>query len=491
MSASSAGTQRRCVVIGGGLAGLTAAHALVCDPAYAGNEVLLVEGTSRVGGKLKLAEVAGVEVDVGAEAILIRRHEGLALAVELGLDVVTPAADAAPRLWSRGRLRPLPRTVLGVPQDLRDLTSSRVLSAAGLAAVRRELQRGPREPTEADVSVGSLVAQRMGDEVVDRLVEPLLGGVYAGRAYEISARAAIPGLVEQARHGSWLAQAAPRAEGESAGSPFAGIRGGVAQLAQELLQAASNRGQGRFTVQYDAIVRAIAPTQQGFVIEVANPDGVTLVTADDVVVATPPGAAGRLLQALAPDAATELSRIETASVAIVTLAVPAARVAHVRSSGFLVPPVERTGIKAATFSWAKWDWIRQAGAHDRPDQAVALLRASWGRHREEWVLQRTDEELVALTREDLARIAGIDAVPVAAQVQRWGGGIPQYAVGHLDRVARIRAAVARANRADGSRLAVCGAAYDGVGIPAVIASAQRAAGEITGGRMAPGPGTMG
>ena len=142
-------------------------------------------------------------------------------------------------------------------------------------------------------------------------------------------------------------------------------------------------------------------------------------------------------------------------------------------SGFLVPPVDGRVVKAATYSFAKWDWVREAGdvAGD-----LLLLRCSIGRHREEQVLQRTDEELVQLAVEDLADAVGLAVRPVDAHVQRWGGALPQYAVGHLERVARIRAAVAAE-----PGLAVCGAAYDGLGIPACIASAELAAAQVVGG----------
>jgi oxygen-dependent protoporphyrinogen oxidase len=137
----------------------------------------------------------------------------------------------------------------------------------------------------------------------------------------------------------------------------------------------------------------------------------------------------------------------------------------------LVPPVEGRDIKATTFSFAKWDWVRAAGGDLR------LLRTSLGRHREEATLQRDDDELVTASLADLRTIAGIEAAPVDRHVQRWGGGLPQYAVGHLDRVARIRSAVAAV-----PGLAVCGAAYDGVGVPAVIASARRAVDFLGGGQ---------
>jgi oxygen-dependent protoporphyrinogen oxidase len=158
---------------------------------------------------------------------------------------------------------------------------------------------------------------------------------------------------------------------------------------------------------------------------------------------------------------------------VVTLAFSARDVAAAptdlqEASGFLVPPVEGRRIKAATFSFAKWDWVREAGRRvDGED--VLHLRTSLGRHGEERALQATDEELVAWSLADLADATGLGARPVDTHVQRWGGGLPQYAVGHLDRVVRVRAAVAEV-----PGLAVCGAAYDGVGVPAVIDSAHRA-----------------
>jgi len=180
---------------------------------------------------------------------------------------------------------------------------------------------------------------------------------------------------------------------------------------------------------------------------------------------------------VAPSAAAELAAVEHASMAVVTLAVRAADapdLAATDASGFLVPPVDGRRVKAATFSFAKWGWVRAAGRGVGPDGAdLLLLRASMGRLGEERTLQRDDGELVADVRADLHAAVGLDAVPVDTHVRRWGGGLPQYAVGHLDRVARVRAAVAAV-----PGLAVCGATYDGVGIAGCLVSAHRAAREV-------------
>jgi len=458
------------VVVGGGIAGLTAAR----DLAAAGHGVLLLEASPQVGGKLRRHPVAGVVVDVGAEAMLNRRPEGVDLAVAAGLEIEHPAVVSS-RIWTRGALRPLPRSLMGVPLDLDQLAASGVLSEAGLARARREPELPP-EVIEGDVSVGDLVARRFGDEVTDVLVEPLLGGVYAGRAREISARAAVPQLVAYAERGSLLEQAS--AIPPSYDLPvFAGIPGGMGRLPEALAS-------GSFEVRTGATVRALqrAPGDAAggprFVLVVGPTTAEELVEADAVVLATPAAPTARLLTDLAPGAAGELAAIEAASVAVVTLAFRAGDLATVLtgdSSGFLVPPTEGRRIKASTFSFAKWGWVRAAGRGALEGNDVVHLRTSLGRHREEVALQASDEELVASSLADLAEAIGLTARPVDTHVQRWGGGLPQYALGHLDRVARIRAGVARV-----PGLAVCGAAYDGVGIPAVIASAHRAVRDLAG-----------
>ncbi len=436
------------VVVGAGIAGLSAAR----DLAAAGLTVLVLEAAPVVGGKLRLASVAGVEVDVGAESMLARRPEAVGLASELGIEVVHPAAGSA-QLWTRGALRPLPRTLLGVPLDLGALTASGVLSDEGLDRVRHEtaVPLG-----DEDVSVAELIGARLGPEVVDRLAEPLLGGVYAGRATNLSARAAIPQVVSLLReHGSLLAAAAavPSASDEPV---FAGIEGGLGRLPRLLAS--------ELRVRAPATVRGLARTSSGFRLTVGSARAPEQVETGRVVLATPAAATARLLAEVAPAAARELAAVEYASMAIVTLAVPDLEVGG--SSGFLVPAVDGRRIKAATYSFSKWAWIGKASD-------LRILRASIGRHREEASLQAPDDELVAGVVADLELATGRRVVPADAHVQRWGGALPQYAVGHLDRVSRIRAAV------DGvPGLAVCGAAYDGVGIPAVIGSARRAAASV-------------
>lgn len=450
------------VVVGGGIAGLAAAYAA----ARGGRrDVLLLEGADRLGGKLRLEEVAGVPVDVGAEAMLNRRPEGVDLARAVGLEVVHPAL-AESSIWTHGGLHRLPRTLMGVPLDPDGIAAFAPLSADAVARVRAERSL-PASLVEGDVSVGELVAARFGREVVDLLVEPLLGGVYAGHADLISARAALPQLVEHATHGSVLEQAASLPTTYDA-PVFAGIPGGMGRLPGAVVAA------GGFEARTGVVVRALTREGSGLRLTVGSAAAPQEILADEVVLATPPAATARLLAGLAPRAAAELAQVESASVAVVTFAFRAAQVGELPGSGFLVPPVDGRAIKASTFSFAKWSWTRDAGRGRGPrGEDLLFLRTSLGRHREEATLQVPDEELVRLSLTDLAAAVGLRAEPVDVHVQRWGGGLPQYALGHVERVARVRESVAAV-----PGLAVCGAAYDGVGVPAVIGSAYRALADL-------------
>ncbi|KOU21984.1 protoporphyrinogen oxidase [Streptomyces sp. WM6368] len=462
-SSRPAGSPGHAVVIGGGIAGLAAAHRLLGE----GVRVTLLEAGPRLGGKLYAGELAGAPVDLGAESMLARRPEAVALAeaVGLGASVQAPATATA-HLWTRGALRPMPRGhVMGVPGDLGPLAASGVLSAEGLARIEAERTLAPTEIGE-DVAVGEYVAARLGREVVDRLVEPLLGGVYAGDAYRISMRAAVPQLFEAARTHALLgdgvrelqrrAEAAP----QPPGPVFAGIDGGIGRLPLAVAEACRAAGARLVT---GAPVREVLRTSDGWRVVA----GAEAIEADAVILATPAGAAARLLDGLAPTAAAELRGVEYASMALITMAfrrrdLPAA-VSGGGASGFLVPPVDGRTIKASTFSSNKWAWAAA-------DPELFLLRTSVGRYADESILLREDGELVDVSLADLGEAVGLAARPVASTVTRWDGGLPQYPVGHLDRVARIRGAVSAL-----PGLAVCGAVYDGVGIPACIASAGRAA----------------
>src|SRR5436305_9711149 len=218
-------SQPHAVIVGGGIAGLAAAFSLRDEPV----RVTVLEGSPRLGGKLSVSEVAGVAVDEGAEALLVTRPEGTALIAEAGLAGQRTAPGAASSaIWTLGALRPLPRRqFMGVPSDLAELARSGVLSADGMARARQDLELPPTE-RDGDVPVARYVGARLGAEVVDRLVDPLLGGVYAGRSAELSFDATLPALAAASRRHRSLAEAArsllppAAAPGDQAGGTRAG-----------------------------------------------------------------------------------------------------------------------------------------------------------------------------------------------------------------------------------------------------------------------------
>jgi protoporphyrinogen/coproporphyrinogen III oxidase len=496
---------RHVVVVGSGISGLTAAY-LVGQAGRGVVRVTVVEQGPVVGGHLRVAEVAGLPIDVGAESLLNRRPEAVELARTAGLghDLEHPVTAAA-GLWSRGAVVPLPATtLLGVPSVPADL--AHILDPDDVARVAAEPTFPVPPVLDDDVAVGTAVSDRMGPAVTQRLVEPFLGGVYAGRADELSLRATMPDLAAAlAREGSLLRAAASVREGAggSAVPVFAGIRGGVGRLpaavaavsAAEIRTGTTVRRLSRVApVQRDAgsarrrtpsastpdHTRAGAPWHGSpaagaadavdalWRVEVGPAPAPEFLDADAVIVAVPATPAARMLADVAPAAAAELAAVEYASVAIVTLAMPVHAFPERPSwSGYLVPPIDGHVTTAVTFSSVKWGWLGKAA-----DELV-VLRASIGRHREQANLQHEDGELVDTVLAELGQAVGVAGKPVDARVSRWGGALPQYAVGHVERMARVRAAV-EANPG----LAVCGAVYDGVGVAACVASARRAVDHI-------------
>ncbi|MFC5634830.1 protoporphyrinogen oxidase [Streptomyces bullii] len=485
------------VVIGAGIAGLAAAHRLL----ERGARVTVMEASDRVGGKLLPGEIAGARVDLGAESLLARRPEAVALAREAGLaDRLQPPATATASLWTRGALRPMPKGhVMGVPGTASALAG--VLSDEGLARIERDADL-PRTEVGDDVAVGEYVAARLGHEVVDRLVEPLLGGVYAGDAYRLSMRSAVPQLFQAARTHTSLTEAVREIQSRAAtaqqtGPVFMGIQGGVGTLPLAVAESVRARGGEILTgTPVTDLRRAAPPGRQGSDGPAAGGTGAAsgepghaasqpaagpthalwrvvaggrLLAADAVIVSVPAPAAAALLRAEAPAAAAELAAVEYASMALVTLAYRRAETRLPAGSGFLVPPVDGRTIKASTFASQKWGWI----GDENP--GLVVVRTSVGRYGETEILGRDDAELVEVSRQDLKAATGLDATPVEARVTRWDGGLPQYPVGHHARVARVREHVAEL-----PGLAVCGAVYDGVGVPACIASAYAAVDQIHG-----------
>lgn len=539
----------RVAVVGAGISGLAAAHRLrtLLGPTAS---ITVLEQRDRAGGVLRTVDLAGLPFDVGAEAFLARRPEVPRLLAELGLaDALVHPTAARATIRAGGRTRPMPGgLLLGVPTSAARL--SEVLSPAAVAAVAAESRRDPLDWTPGgDTGLGALLRSRFGGEAVDRLADPLLGGVYAGRVDTLGLRATVPALAAALDAGApTLTAAADLAVGGASGTgpggtpgsgepnplnshnsynPYknyknyedgapidgtvrgaaaAGVRAGVVgpglgdrgapgngdgrsggagavgsgdppavaghipaggpvfgavlggyrRLLDALLLAAAADVRLRTTVR--AVDHGPAGTWRLTLGPTTAPE---LLEVDAVVLAVPAPAVARLLGPIAPAAAAAAGTIELASSAVIALAYDAVELPP--TSGTLIASDEPLGIKGITHSSTKW-------AHLGTDGLVRL-RASIGRFGEAATLQVDDAELVARVRADVATLTGVPATPVASHVQRWGGGLPQYGVGHLDRVAAI-------GRGLPDGLAVAGAALHGVGVPACIATAEAAAARL-------------
>jgi protoporphyrinogen/coproporphyrinogen III oxidase len=444
-------------VVGGGIAGLAAAHRLLERAPEA--EVVLFEQGPVLGGKLRTTTIAGGPVERGAEAFLTSDPSAVDLAHAVGLGAaLTRPTLAKAAIAVGGVLRDIPAgTLMGIPLD-------------PISGLPDEPAPTPLLPPGGDVAVGALVRPRRGDEAVDTYVEPLLGGVYAGRADALSLRMAIPALATAAESAHTLtaalaaavaARAGDRPEGVATagaapirgGPGFNTVIGGMSRLVDALAARLPD-------VRLGAAVRSLHATPTGWRLVVGAARNPSTVDCDAVVLAVPATPAARLLSSV--DGVVPVP-LDYASVALVALAFE--HVALPELAGFLVPPREGFGVKAATFFDRKW-------AHQRRDDGVSVVRVSLGRAGETAVLQQGDEDLVAQVRLELAKLLGVDALPppIDTGVYRWGGGLPQYEPGHRNHVERLRQGLG-----DRAPIAVAGAAYDGVGIPACVRSGRAAA----------------
>lgn len=444
-------------VVGGGVAGLAAALDLA---ATAGVDVTLLEAGERLGGKVRTGSLAGVAMDLGPDSFLARRPEAVRLCTELGLaaDLVAPAATSA-GVWSRGRVRMLPSgSVLGVPTDPWALARSGIVSPLGAvrAALEPVLPGRPLAEGE-DEAVGALIGRRFGREVAERLVDPLLGGINAGNTDSLSVDSAAPQLAAAARRSTSLVRGLRGGPAPVPGPVFLTLPGGLSLLVDALVARLGELGA---TVSPSCPVEAVERRPGGY--RLATP-GDTL-DVDGLVLAVPAPSSARLLTGLAPAAARPLEEVRAASVVLVGLAfrsgdAPAAPA----GSGFLVPRPERRLMTACSWASAKWAHLGADG--------VVRLRVSAGRVDDLRASAMDDDDVVERLRVELAAAVGVEADPIDVTVARWPDGFPQYAPGHLDRIAAVHAELDRSLPG----VALAGAGLGGVGLPACIGSGRAAA----------------
>jgi oxygen-dependent protoporphyrinogen oxidase len=451
----------RVAVVGGGIAGLAALHRLTqLVPGAARDELpLLVESERNVGGKIRTEHVGGFVIEAAPDSFLSRKERGIGLCRELGLEdeLVGRRPEHAQTFVRRGDdLHPLPEGLTGmVPTNLAALERGSLLSPQAVARFREE-PAVPVRTGDEDESVASFVSRRFGRDAYESLVEPLMTGIYGGDGEQMSLRAVFPQLRElEVAHGSVLRGLAHAAPVSGSYPPFVSFASGM----DALVRALSNRLEGRIqSAVGDAAVGLRRRRRGGYELELASGSRIEL---DVVVLAVPAHVAAPLLEDVDGELAGLHREIPYASSVVVSLAFSRADVVPLDGYGYLVPRVEGADVLACTWSSQKWE--RRA-----PDDAH-LVRVYAGRFGGRDLSSEDDATLVALAREELRHI-DVVAEPTLVRVHRWPLAMPQYVLGHAERVARIEERLA-----EHSGLAVAGAAYRGGGIPDCIASGEAAA----------------
>ena len=467
------------VIVGGGISGLAAAWEL-SGGAEGPNErtprIELIESADHFGGALTTADFAGRRIDLGADGFLARRPEAVALVRDLGwLDRLEAIDASGVSLWLHGALHELPSgLVLGLPVSHRQVDQVKGLSWRARLAARRDEIMPARLTVKDDMSIGEIVRTKLGRELSYKFVEPMIGGIQAGRIDELSAKSVFPPLLEAARRGGSLMKAlrpptpaipAPTGAPADPGPMFYSLQGGVGSLPEELTRRLVERG---VVLRCGVAVTALRRTPAGnypWEVETAT----TTTPANALIFAAPAPVAGQLLGAYDP-ALRALASVRRAGAAMITFCIARDQVRLTASgTGVLVPlgtpwPGEGTlMVTAVTLLDRKWPRLR------RDDDVI--LRAHVGRIDDDRWTAMSDDELVARVARELALVLPHFGTHLEARVQRWPEGLPQYVVGHDQMIAAARAA------SGPMRIALCGMAYDGVGVPASIGSGRRAARE--------------
>jgi protoporphyrinogen/coproporphyrinogen III oxidase len=445
----------RVVIVGGGIAGLSTAYRLLggAQPSSA-PEVTVLESDGELGGKLRSVEVGGLQLEAGPDSLLARKPWGVDLCRELGLgEELVPPATGNTHIWTDVGLLRFPSGPFGISTDPNELWHWPGMSRRGKLRAIGDLWRRARRD-ETDESLGSLLRRRVGDEACDRLVAPLLGGLFAGDIDLLSVKATFPELAAWERSNGSLIRgaraAAKAAEGKTPPPMFLRLKGGFRRLTEELIRAV---GSGR--IRSETVVTSIRREGEAYVVRAGKEE----FAADSVVLASPSFVTADLLEELVPEVATSLRRIPYLSTAVVLLVYPAGTGdALPDSSGFVVPR-GKAAMTAATLVSRKW-----------PDEAFgdrAVVRCFVGGAGAEDLLEEDDADIVEGVCRQLAAVLPLPPRAEASRVVRWPRAMPQYEVGHLDGVGEIE-------RSLPPGVFVVGQAYRGAGIPDCV----RAGGEV-------------
>jgi len=457
---------KRIAIIGGGISGLAAAFALE-ERRRAGEalEFVVYESSPRFGGVLFTEQVEGCLIEAGPDSFLTEKPWAADLCRRLGIEdqlIGSTDADRKTYILVKGKLVPMPDGLMFmVPTQLSPAILSSLFSPATKLRVAREWWY-PARASNGDESVAALVERHYGAEMVDRLADPLLAGVYGGEAAQLSVRAVLPRFVEmESKYGSlgrgMLAARKNVKRSLPAPSIFSSLKGGMQQLGEALVAKLPAEA-----LRANSPVQAVQRQDRGWVVSA----GYASDQFDAVIVATPASAAAVLLEIASAELASELRAISYSSSVTVALGFDQnVRVALPPGFGFLVPRREGKRLLAATFVHNKFP--------HRAPKDIAVVRCFLGGSRDEQVLQLTDENILNIVRDELRQILGVKADPLFTRLYRWKGAMAQYTVGHLERLQRIEGLVKPL-----PGLALAGNAYRGIGVPDCIRSGEAAVQQV-------------
>ena len=465
-------------IIGGGISGLSAAYFLLKqDPSL---RVTVLEADSRWGGKIRTERVDGFVIEGGPDCFLAAKPQAAALCRELGLGESLQGTKQDQRstyILHKNQLQPIPAGLVSmVPTDFKAMAATRLLSWPQKARMALDFVLPPRAVADEE-SVGAFISRRLGRGTYDHLIQPLIAGIYTGDGNQLSIAATFPALCEmEQQHGGLIRGALARrkqslASGESSAHSRAAFLtpvGGLAALPEALVDSLKKSG---VEMRLNTSVCRISPIPESlptgysrFTIEIEN---ALPLEADAVILATPAHVSAALLASIDPQLASDLHEIPLASTATVSLAYPLADLPRALNGyGYVIPRCENRSALACTWTSSKFDHRAPGG--------YALLRVFIGRAGEQ--LPASDDEILALARAELAETMNIQSAPMLTRIFRWENAMPQYNLGHLERMTRIRTAAEKY-----PRLALAGNVYKGVGIPDCIHSGALAAEKILAG----------
>ncbi len=469
---------RTVVVIGGGISGLSTAYALHERASAAGIQIrcTVVDAAPSWGGKIVTHRVGDLVTEAGPDSFLSQKTAAIELCAKLGLtDQLINTNETSKRacVFSQGRLRELPEGLVVIsPNQLGPFLRSGLLSWPGLARMALDLAI-PVKRSSSDESLASFFRRRMGRQAFERMLEPLMAGIYGGDAEQMSVQATFPRFVElEQQYGSVIrGMMAGRKTDSSAASAgpkrtmFVSLKNGLSGLIDALVGRLTEQGVTfRSSTIVDALrVRSHQPGRWKY--DIILNDGSAL-SADSLVLATPAYVSAELVRPLTPIAGGLLDMIPYASTATIAMAYPCAAVAGAAEGfGFVVPRAENRDLIAATWTSLKW-------AHRAPADQL-LVRCYVGGVGREAILQLDERALVSRVRDELASMCGVTAEPNYVQVNRWMKAMPQYTLGHLERLNQIEAALSRYGG-----LVLTGTGYRGVGIPDCIRDGAVAADRV-------------